>query len=1071
LKTKPKTNTSHFEPSAQGLPPYPIPDTRRSHRLMLVYVSLLALLYFVAAQPIANAPANSRSLWGLAFALGAEQTFIIDSAATGLHGSSLLKPGDSPNSAYFEGHYYSGSAPGAAIVAQPFLQIGRLVGNPEAWGLALTALLGAATILLVYAGALKLGSSQQSARFAGLALGLGTLLWRATGQFTPSIFSIFLLSAALLLVLPPLPRTLAQSVKHGYERLDISESLLLGALLGFAVTVDYQNALWLPLFAGYMFFIKRTRLRGWLGLAGGWFVGLTPLFLYNTAIFGKPWAFSYGFLLTDKQATSFKGQFLNGYNISQLWQAFFASGRASLGIFVLLFGIWGLVALSGQRGKRGATLLLASLIIGIVLTGLMRRPIGEGEVMADFIAPIIVPLAYGSAIWFERIMFLTRLEYRGLPTFSTLGIALYYLISPPGPGFHNMQNLLPILPLILLAALVNWLFLSKKRPVFLQVRFDFNFKAFLIGALILIALIPIFMFPAGKTAFAEGQGNNLLYNPELKIEAGKAVGWYGLVSNQVKGSAQFQPYLTPVLGGKLYGLEFSATGAGALKVSWIWSDEGHEVLNSFTNAFALNNSQTYRDFRAAPPAATYLQLVFDQTSGEIAYNHIAVFENGVRVEPLKNYATAALSFSFDWESAMGGLVHSRGGGASSLGESGGDALTEENKKAVLDYAEERGMAMRQGTDNLLNIFQKYGVSGTFYATGYNLLDGNTAKHTFSANPIYRWAKTPYWENDFWARNPWYGSDPYGTYQSDPAWYFGDQTDRLQQGGQEIASHTFGHLLVRAATPADLAVDLKEWLTAARTKNLASPRSFAFPWKGSNSLTPVFYDVLYEAGFRFITRTYNLDQGYEQDSKEGYISYLNSQRDANGKPLRSATPPPDNYYFYLDRVHYAITNTKTGKTERSTDSRFLVLHDYQLLSSTASEQVSNNLVDELLRRRGGYGSIWTHPEAVSSTSDMAEWERVVAYAAQMREKGLWVAGVEAIMQFRADSQQIGVKSEVSGKRVKITLHNPVGYALEGLTLTLPAPIKNAPDAVSVRGAQLVAPKIPANDSITLEVELA
>jgi peptidoglycan/xylan/chitin deacetylase (PgdA/CDA1 family) len=1038
---------------------------------MFAYASILALLYFVAAQPVADSTANSRSLWGLAYALGTEQTFIIDSSATGLHGSPLLKPGDFPNSAYFEGHYYSGSAPGAAIVVQPFLQIGRLFGNPEAWGIALTALLGAATVLLIYAGALKLGSSQQSARFAGVALGLGSLLWRAAGQFTPSIFSIALLSAALLLVLPPLPRTLAQPVNSGHERLDKFGSLLLGALLGLAVTVDYQNVLWLPLFVVYMFFAKRTKLSGWLGLAVGWVAGLLPLLLYNTAIFGKPWAFSYGFLLDDKQATSFSGQFLNGYNISQFWQAFFGSGRASLGIFILFFGVWGLVALSGQRGKRSATVLLASLGIGIVLTGLMRRPVGGGEVMADFIAPLVVPLAYGSAIWFERIMFLTRLEYRGLPTFSTLGIALYYLISPPGPSLPNIPNLIPILPLILLVVLVNWLFLNKKKPAFLQFRFDFNFKAILSSVLILVALFPLFVFPAGKTAFAEDQANNLLYNPELKIEASKVVGWYGLISNQVKGAAQFQPYLVPVLGGKVYGLEFQAKGAGTLRVSWIWSDEGHEVLNSFAHNFVINDTPTYQDFRAAPPAATYLQLVFDQTSGEIAYNRIAVFENGVRVEPMKNYATAALSFSFDWESAMGGLVHSRGGGTSSLGESGGDALTDENKKAVLDYAEERGMEMRQGADNLLSIFQKYGVSGTFYATGYNLLDGNTDKRTFSNNPIYRWAKPPYWENDFWARNPWYGADPYGTYQSDPAWYFGDQTTRLQQGGQEIASHTFGHLLVRAATPADLAVDLKEWLTAAHDKNLPAPRSFAFPWKGSNSLTPVFYDVLYEAGFRFITRTYNLDQGYEQDPKDGSIAYLNSQRDASGKPLRTATPPPDNYYFYLDRVHYALTNTKTGKTERSTDSRFLVLHDYQLLSSTASEQVSNSLIDELLRRRGGYGSIWTHPEVVSSEQDKAAWERVVAYAAQMRDKGLWVDGVEAIMQFRADAQQIGVKSEVSGKHMKITLNNPTAHSIEGLTLTLPAPLKNAPGAVSVGGAQLVAPKIPANSSITLEVELA
>ncbi|MEI6731010.1 MAG: hypothetical protein WCL30_07120, partial [Pseudomonadota bacterium] len=99
---------------------------------MLLYASIIALLYFVEAQPIAEAPANVRSMWGLASALGTEQTFIIDSSAISLHGSPLIIPRDFPNSAYFEGHYYSGSAPGVAFFVQPFLQIGRLLGNPEA---------------------------------------------------------------------------------------------------------------------------------------------------------------------------------------------------------------------------------------------------------------------------------------------------------------------------------------------------------------------------------------------------------------------------------------------------------------------------------------------------------------------------------------------------------------------------------------------------------------------------------------------------------------------------------------------------------------------------------------------------------------------------------------------------------------------------------------------------------------------------------------------------------------------------------------------------------------------------
>ena len=37
--------------------------------------------------------------------------------------------------------------------------------------------------------------------------------------------------------------------------------------------------------------------------------------------------------------------------------------------------------------------------------------------------------------------------------------------------------------------------------------------------------------------------------------------------------------------------------------------------------------------------------------------------------------------------------------------------------------------MRQGADILLQIFATHAISATFYATGYNLLDGNTAHQT------------------------------------------------------------------------------------------------------------------------------------------------------------------------------------------------------------------------------------------------------------------------------------------------------------------------------------------------------
>jgi hypothetical protein len=149
-----------------------------------------------------------------------------------------------------------------------------------------------------------------------------------------------------------------------------------------------------------------------------------------------------------------------------------------------------------------------------------------------------------------------------------------------------------------------------------------------------------------------------------------------------------------------------------------------------------------------------------------------------------------------------------------------------------------------------------------------------------------------------------------------------------------------------------------------------------------------------------------------------------------------------------------------------------MHDYQLLHSGSSEQASKNIIDELLRRRGSYGSIWTHPEAVVNPGDVESWERVVAYAAPKREQGLWVAGVEEILQFRVDAQKVQVKTRYleNGKKLEITLHNPTERTLDGLTLSLPAPVKNAPGAAGFKGAQLIAPALSANGTVMLVVEL-
>jgi len=214
-----------------------------------------------------------------------------------------------------------------------------------------------------------------------------------------------------------------------------------------------------------------------------------------------------------------------------------------------------------------------------------------------------------------------------------------------------------------------------------------------------------------------------------------------------------------------------------------------------------------------------------------------VWQDGVYIEQFPNGTQGAIAFSFDWESAMGGAVHS-------LGMAGHDPVG----------AAEHGMEMRQGADWLRDLFARHGITATFYATGYNLLDGNTERRTFAGDPVYEWASPRNgWASDWWLTHKWYGDDPYGTYQSNPAWYFGDQTRELLRAGHEIAPHTFGHLYVRGTKLQELATDMDEWLSAAKSQGVPPPTTFAFPWRSSNSLTADFYKILWDRGMRAVTR--------------------------------------------------------------------------------------------------------------------------------------------------------------------------------------------------------------------------
>ncbi len=312
-----------------------------------------------------------------------------------------------------------------------------------------------------------------------------------------------------------------------------------------------------------------------------------------------------------------------------------------------------------------------------------------------------------------------------------------------------------------------------------------------------------------------------------------------------------------------------------------------------------------------------------------------------------------------------------------------------------------------------------------------------------------------WSSSYWLTHPWYSLDPYGDYRRNPQWYFDDQTIRLHQAGQDIESHTFGHVYVRGTTVQEFADDTKALAELAAQKGLPPMRHFAFPWTSSNSVGEEWYQVLVEHGFNSITRLYPLDQSINYTGT-GVLQFDNGQRQA-GKILFDDFAGPANTYYYLGR--------------ELKDTRLYVVSDFKLVTTPASENQAYSLIDQLIKRRG-YGSIWTHPEeTVVDQPSADEWQRVIEYAVSRRANGLWLDSVANIIQYAQDISKLEVRVNWAdnGKTATITLTNTAKRSLKGITLTFPAFPKEAQGAVSLKGSQLVVPPIANGESATIQVK--
>ncbi|MBA3943680.1 MAG: polysaccharide deacetylase [Herpetosiphonaceae bacterium] len=378
--------------------------------------------------------------------------------------------------------------------------------------------------------------------------------------------------------------------------------------------------------------------------------------------------------------------------------------------------------------------------------------------------------------------------------------------------------------------------------------------------------------------------------------------------------------------------------------------------------------------RQAPPRAAQLSIsIHPLTDDRIVVDQFRLSQVGVHIGAWPNGKAAALAFSFDYETEMGGLIHTR---------------SEDDPNATTD-PQQRAQRMRAGADLILALFQREGVRGTFYTTGYNFLTGNRDGRVFMNNPTYTWATTDNrWATNYWQSHPWFSSDPHTDEQANPEWYFGSQVRRLYAAGQDIQSHTFAHFAGSYVGPDDWRADFAAWKAVAAEQEIAPATSLAFPWSSSAGMTAQSWQVLADNGIRSVTRT-------------------------NWSQPRFAL---------ADRTTYALRPLPINKEITVIADEYVQPPQLPQLEARVAAAVAN----------GGAIDLWAHTEETVSAAQQATWQALVHVAKQR----CWIAPVPEIVAYHTTVRDLRVVVRSEQPQYVFQITNPDNTDLHGLTLTLP-----------------------------------
>jgi hypothetical protein len=373
--------------------------------LCIALFLLLSSIYFSTVSGITCS--NDGSHYALTRALAEEGRFSIESYDEYAEGNDI---------AVREDRLFSDRPPGTALIASAFYEIGNQLpsplaqlpsrhnpGNPRLLYVMLVPVwAGAGTVMLLYLLLRELGTSIFTALTTSVMFGLGTTHWK----YSSVLFS-HAPSALLVMLSVYIAIRLGRAPKPHW-----TSSFALGLTVGYAVLVEYSNALLVAAVAAYSLLTPKSRstaakLQHTALFIGG---GLLPagfLAFYNLSSFGSPFALSYDYAINypwaGKLRETFSFPIIEGLRALLFWGE--GGGWCNptcynQGLFllspVLLLSTLGIVPLL-HRARRESTLMLGLFLVCLGLFAKHRTFHGftaDGRYLTPFLALWCVPLAF-----------------------------------------------------------------------------------------------------------------------------------------------------------------------------------------------------------------------------------------------------------------------------------------------------------------------------------------------------------------------------------------------------------------------------------------------------------------------------------------------------------------------------------------------------------------------------------------------------------------------------------------------------------------------------------------------------